>query len=377
MTVRTTHVGSLPRPDALTRLMYLHQEGKGDAGELEAAITDAVHDVVAMQHGAGIDVVSDGEMGKPGFVNYVGERLEGFGGQAGAWSIDDLEAAPELAIAQYGGEAGAHIMPANCEGPVRYVGAAAVQRDVDTLKLALDKVGHAGSGDAFMPSASPGCIATCSPNLHYPDYDTYLDALADAMAHEYRAIVDAGLVLQLDCPDIPMAGHTQFWCRDEVQRRGLVGFAERHVAAIDRALEGIDPARVRLHLCWGNYEGPHHFDAPLAELLPPVLAGTPAMISFEAANPRHEHEWADVATLAIPDDKVLLPGVVDTLNNIVEHPRLIAQRLERYAGVVGTDRVIASTDCGFGTFVGFGRVGAQVAEMKLRAMAEGAALVRV
>jgi 5-methyltetrahydropteroyltriglutamate--homocysteine methyltransferase len=373
MTVRTTHVGSLPRPEALTRLMYLHQEGRGDEAELEAAVTDAVHDVVAMQHGAGIDVVSDGEMGKPGFVNYVRERLEGFGGQAGAWSIDDLEAAPELAIAQYGGEAGAHIMPANCEGPVRYAGVAAVQRDIDTLTLALDKVGHSG---AFMPAASPGCIATGSPNLHYPDYDSYLDALADAMAVEYRAIVDAGLVLQLDCPDIPMAGHTEFWCRDEVRARGLVGFAERHVAAIDRALEGIDPSRVRLHLCWGNYEGPHHLDAPLAELLPPVLAGRVRTISFEAANPRHEHEWADVAEMAIPDDVVLLPGVVDTLNNIVEHPRLVAQRLERYARLVGTDRVVAGTDCGFGTFVGFGRVGPTVAEMKLRAIAEGARLVR-
>jgi 5-methyltetrahydropteroyltriglutamate--homocysteine methyltransferase len=372
--VRTTHVGSLPRPEALTRLMYSHQEGGGDEAELEAAVTDAVHDVVAMQHGAGIDVVSDGEMGKPGFVNYVRERLDGFGGQAPPWSIDDLAAAPELAIAQYGGEAGAHIMPANCEGPISYVGTAAVQRDIDTLRLALDKTGHV---DAFVPAASPGCIATSSPDLHHRDYDSYLDALADAMAVEYRAIVDAGLVLQLDCPDIPMAAHTEFWCRDEVRRRGLVGFAERHVAAIDRALEGIDPTRVRLHLCWGNYEGPHHLDAPLAELLPPVLAGRPRMISFEAANPRHEHEWADLGGLDIPDDTVLMPGVVDTLNNIVEHPRLIAQRLERVAAVVGPERVIASTDCGFGTFVGFGRVGPRVAEMKLRAMAEGAALVRV
>ncbi len=374
MTVRTTHVGSLPRPETLTRLMYLHQEGGGDVAGLEAAVTDAVHDVVAMQHGGGIDIVSDGEMGKPGFVNYVRERLAGFGGQAPPWSIDDLAAAPELAIAQYGGEAGAHIMPANCEGPVSYVGAAAVQRDIDTLRLALDKTGHR---DAFVPAASPGCIATGSPNLHYPDYDSYLDAVADAMAVEYRAIVDAGLLLQLDCPDIPMAAHTEFWCRDEVRGRGLVPFAERHMAAIDRALEGIDPTRVRLHMCWGNYEGPHHLDAPLVELLPTVLAGRPTMISFEAANPRHEHEWADLASITIPDDTVLMPGVVDTLNNIVEHPRLIAQRLERYAAVVGPERVIASTDCGFGTFVGFGRVGAQVAEMKLRAMAEGAALVRV
>ena len=263
-------------------------------------------------------------------------------------------------------------MPANCEGPVGYTGQSLLQRDIDNLRAALDGYEH-----AFMPAASPGVIAVCSPNLHYPDYDAYLDALADAMAEEYRAIVDAGLLLQLDCPDIPMAAHTDFWCKEEVTRRGLRGFAERNVAAIDRALEGIDPQRVRLHMCWGNYEGPHHLDAPLRELIEPVLAGRPAMISFEAANPRHEHEWEEFETLTLPEDKVILPGVIDTLTNFVEHPRLVAQRIERYARLVGPERVIASADCGFGTFVGFGQVGARVAEMKLQALAEGARLVAV
>lgn len=368
--IRTTHVGSLPRPERLTKLMYAHQEGAARNDDLDAAVADAVHDAVAMQRRAGIDVVSDGEMGKAGFVNYVNERLTGFGGQAAPWTIADLADTPELLVAQYGGDAGAHIMPANCEAEVSYVGRDLLARDIDNLRAALGD-----HEDAFMPAASPGVIAVCSPNLHYPDYDSYLDALADAMAEEYRAIVDAGLLLQLDCPDIPMAAHTGFWCNDEVDRRGLRGFAERHVAAIDRALEGVDPTRVRIHLCWGNYEGPHHLDAPLRELIEPVVAGRPAMISFEAANPRHEHEWEEFETLALPDDKVILPGVIDTLTNFVEHPRLVAQRIERYARLVGPDRVIASADCGFGTFVGFGEVGARVAEMKLQALAEGARMV--
>ncbi len=367
--IRTTHVGSLPRPDALTHLMYAHQEGAEPDTDLDPAVTDAVRDAVAMQLRAGIDIVSDGEMGKAGFVNYVSERLSGFGGQAAPWTIEDLAEAPELLVSQYGGEAGAHIMPTNCEADINYTGHALLQRDIDNLRQALGD-----HQDAFMPAASPGVIAVCSPNLHYPDYDTYLDALADAMAHEYRAIVEAGLLLQLDCPDIPMAAHTAFWCKDEVDRRGLRGFAERNVAAIDRALAGIDPQRVRLHMCWGNYEGPHHLDAPLRELIEPVLAGRPTMISFEAANPRHEHEWEEFETLALPDDKIILPGVIDTLTNFVEHPRLVAQRIERFARLVGPERVIASADCGFGTFVGFGRVGAQVAEMKLTALAEGARL---
>jgi 5-methyltetrahydropteroyltriglutamate--homocysteine methyltransferase len=367
--ILTTHVGSLPRPEALTRLMYAHQEGAPPSGDLQTAVTGAVRDVVAMQLRAGIDIVSDGEMSKPGFVNYVTERLTGFGGQAAPWSIADLAEAPELIAEQYGGDAGAHIMPANCEGAVSYMGRALLQRDIDNLRAALGDHEH-----AFMPAASPGVIAVCSPNLHYPDYDAYIDALADAMAEEYRTIVAAGLVVQLDCPDIPMAAHTEFWCKDEVERRGLRGFAERHVAAIDRALEGIDPRRVRLHMCWGNYEGPHHLDAPLRELIEPVLAGRPGMISFEAANPRHEHEWEEFETLALPEDKIILPGVVDTLTNFVEHPRLVAQRIERYARLVGPERVIASTDCGFGTFVGFGQVGGRVAEMKLQALAEGARL---
>ena len=268
--IRTTHVGSLPRPEALTQLMYAHQEGKTN-GELEAAVSAAVREIVDMQLRAGIDVISDGEMGKPGFVNYVGERLTGFGGQAAPWTISDLADAPELLIEQYGGEAGAHIMPANCEGAVTYTGHALLQRDIDNLRAALD----GREQEAFMPSASPGVVAVCSPNLYYPDYDAYIDAVADAMAEEYRAIVDAGLLLQLDCPDIPMAAHTEFWCKDQVDKLGLEGFATRNVAAIDRALAGIDPSRVRLHMCWGNYEGPHHLDAPLRELIGPVLAGRP------------------------------------------------------------------------------------------------------
>lgn len=365
--IHTTHVGSLPRPEKLTQLMYAHQEGTKSNEDLNSAVADAVGETVAMQLRTGIDIVSDGEMGKAGFVNYVGERLSGFGGQAAPWTIADLDEAPELLASQYGGEAGSHIMPSNCEGAVTYTGQALLQRDIDNLRNALPE-----HQTAFMPAASPGVIAFCSPNLHYPDYDTYVDALADAMAEEYRSIIDAGLLLQLDCPDIPMAAHTGAWCTDEVKRRSLRGFVERNVAAIDRALANIDPRHVRLHMCWGNYEGPHHLDASLRELIEPVLAGRPSMISFEAANPRHEHEWEEFETLALPADKVLLPGVIDTVTNVVEHPKLVAQRIGRYARLVGPERVIASTDCGFGTFVGFGQVGPQVAEMKLQSLADGA-----
>jgi len=367
--IATTHVGSLPRPQHLTELMYKHQEGAKANDQLATAISDAVREVVATQLQIGIDVVSDGEMGKPGFVNYISERLDGFGGEAAPWTISDLAEAPELLVEQYGGEAGAHILPANCQGPISYTGQELLQRDIDNLLTAL---GDHPAAAAFMPAASPGVITVCSPDLHYGDYETYLDAVADAMTEEYRTIVDAGLLLQLDCPDIPMAGHTEFWCKSEVKSRGLRAFAELHVAAIDRALQGIDPHKVRLHLCWGNYEGPHHLDAPLSELIEPVLAGDPTMISFEAANPRHEHEWEVFETLSLPDDKIILPGVIDTLTNFVEHPRLVAQRIERFARLVGPDRVIASADCGFGTFVGFGQVGAQVAARKLESLVAGA-----
>ena len=367
--ISTTHVGSLPRPQNLLELMYKHQEGAKPDDGLADAIEDAVRVWVATQLRIGIDVVSDGEMGKPGFVNYISERLEGFGGQAAPWTLDDLEATPELLVEQYGGEAGAHIVPANCQGPVSYSGHELLRRDIDNL---LGALGNHPSSEAFMPAASPGVVTVCSPDEHYGDYETYLEAVADAMAEEYRAIVDAGLQLQLDCPDIPMAGHTQFWCKDEVSSRGLRAFAELHVGAIDRALQGIEPQKVRLHLCWGNYEGPHHLDAPLEEVLIPVLGSRAAMISFEAANPRHEHEWETFEKLSIPDDKKIMPGVIDTLTNLVEHPRLVAQRIERFARLVGPERVIASADCGFGTFVGFGQVGAQVAQMKLESLVAGA-----
>ena len=281
MSIRTTHVGSLPRPEALTQLMYAHQEGQDV--DLDGAVADAVRDVVEMQVRAGIDVVSDGEMGKPGFVNYVSERLSGFGGQAAPWTIDDLADAPELIISQYGGEAGAHIMPANCEGPVSYVGQALLQRDLDNLRAALD--GHDVRRSCPRPRRADRRLLA-QPAL--PRLRRLHRRGRRRDGQEYRAIVDAGFLLQLDCPDIPMAGHTSL-----VQGPVDAGseFAGRNVAAIARALEGIDGERVRLHMCWGNYEGPHHLDAPLRRAARPVLAGEAGVLSFEAANPRHEHEW--------------------------------------------------------------------------------------
>jgi 5-methyltetrahydropteroyltriglutamate--homocysteine methyltransferase len=370
--ILSTHTGSLPRPDGLKALMYEQEEGKPvDRGRLEEAEREAVADVVRRQAEAGIDIVSDGEMSKPGFVNYVTSRLTGLDGDAPPWTLEDLSQFPELLIEQYGGEAGAHIVVKSCTGPITYVGTEAVQRDIEVLKEALAATPGAGSG--FLPAASPGCIAMACPNHHYGSYEDYLFALARAMRSEYQAIVDADLLLQIDSPDLAMAPHTKTW-DDAIGRLGLQGYIELHMAAIDEAVAGLDPDRLRTHVCWGNYTGPHQMDVPLTDVLPGVLAARPRAVSFEAANARHEHEWADLATMAIPQDKVLVPGVIDTKTNVLEHPRLVAQRLGHFVDLVGPDRVIGGTDCGFGTFVGFGAVHPAVAWLKLEALGEGARL---
>jgi 5-methyltetrahydropteroyltriglutamate--homocysteine methyltransferase len=335
------------------------------AREADAAVRDAV----ARQRAAGIDIVSDGEMSKPGFVNYIGQRLSGFGGLGEPWTLTDMAELPELVAALYGGPGGLHINMPRCQGEIRYIGHDLVGHDIATLKSALD---GDPEGQGFLPATSPGCVAMCGQNDHYPDYETYLGAVADAMREEYKAIVDAGLILQLDCPDIPMAPHTKGYMDDYYQEIGQERFVELQLDALDAALDGIPADRVRLHLCWGNYAGPHHHDIPLEQVLEPALRAIPQTVSFEGANPRHEHEWETLASMSIPDDKVLSPGVIDTKTNVVEHPRLIAQRIARYADVVGRERVLPGTDCGFGTFTGFGLVEPDVAWMKLEALAQGA-----
>jgi 5-methyltetrahydropteroyltriglutamate--homocysteine methyltransferase len=371
--ILTTHTGSLPRPKGLTELVFEKQEGKPvDAAVFEAAAAQATDDVVARQIAADIDVVSDGEMNKPGFVNYVGERLEGYGEPGKPWMLSDLEALPELTMALYGGPGGTHINMPACRGEVSYKGHAMVAKDIEHLRTALAKAGDPDR-EAFIPAASPGCIANCAENFHYPSYEAYLQAVTAAMSEEYKAIVDAGFLLQLDCPDLPMAAHTSFWALSHMEEMGFERYVQMHLDALDQSIADLPADRVRLHLCWGNYAGPHTADIPIERLFNMVMGAKPAAVSFEAANPRHEHEWETLASLPIPDDKILMPGLIDTKTNVVEHPHLIAQRIGRFADIVGRERVIPGTDCGFATFAGFGIVDPDVAWMKLAALAQGAA----
>jgi 5-methyltetrahydropteroyltriglutamate--homocysteine methyltransferase len=369
--ILTTHTGSLPRPEELVRLTYEQEDGKPvDHDVMAAAQARAVEQVVRSQAEAGIDVISDGEMAKPGFINYLTSRLTGYEGRAGAWVLDDLKEFPSLLMEQYGGEAGAHIVMRTCTGDIRYVGQDAVAADIAMLS---NTIADAGVVEGFLPAASPGSFAMAAPNQHYDSYEDYLFAIARALREEYRAVVGSGLLLQLDCPDLPMAMHTTGW-DDTAKRIGYQKYLELHVAALNEAVADLPPDRMRMHICWGNYEGPHHLDVPLTEVLPAVFEARPAAISFEAANPRHEHEWEDLAKLKIPDDKILVPGVIDVKTNVLEHPRLVAQRVVRFADIVGRERVIAGTDCGFGTFVGFGAINDTVAWLKLGALAQGARL---
>jgi 5-methyltetrahydropteroyltriglutamate--homocysteine methyltransferase len=369
--ILTTHTGSLPRPEQLIDLVYSKQEGKTiDAAAFASLVGKTVDELVRRQADIGIDVVSDGEVSKPGFVNYISDRLTGFGGVGAPWSLGDMDDLPELVIAQYGGAAGQHIMMPECIGPVSYVGQAKVQEDIAHLRDALQS---ARALEGFIPATSPGCITMCAANKHYGSYEDYLWAVSDAMANEYRAIVNAGFVLQLDCPDIPMIAHTRGG-HDGKSAYGVRGHAELHIEAINRAVKGLPAGNIRLHICWRNYSGPHHHDVALREILEPVLGANVGAYSFEAANPRHEHEWKVFETTKLVPEKIIIPGVIDTKTNVLEHPELVAQRIERYASLVGRERVIAGTDCGFGTFVGFGAVHPKVAWLKLEALAEGSRL---
>jgi 5-methyltetrahydropteroyltriglutamate--homocysteine methyltransferase len=369
--ILTTHTGSLPRPDQLIDLVYSKQEGKKvDDAAFASLVGKTVDDLVRKQADIGIDVVSDGEVSKPGFVNYISERLAGFGGVGAPWALGDMDDLPELVIAQYGGAAGQHIRMPECIGAVSYVGQAKVQEDIAHLRHALQQ---SRALEGFIPATSPGCITMCAANKHYGSYEDYLWAVSDAMADEYRAIVNAGFVLQLDCPDIPMIAHTRGWY-DGKKAYGVKGHAQLHIEAINRAIKGLPAGNIRLHICWGNYSGPHHHDVALTEILEPVLGANVGAYSFEAANPRHEHEWKVFETIKLAPDKIIIPGVIDTKTNVLEHPELVAQRIERYASLVGRERVIAGTDCGFGTFVGFGAVHPKVAWLKLEALAQGSRL---
>jgi 5-methyltetrahydropteroyltriglutamate--homocysteine methyltransferase len=364
--ILTTHTGSLPRPSDLTATLEAMDAGTApDPETFDARVRRAVAEVVRKQVGAGVDVVSDGEQGKVGYSTYVRYRLTGFEGQSTVRVRADWADFPEAA-ARYGVASGGR--PA-CNGPIAWKEPGAVSKDIANLKVALSGVTPT---EAFMTAASPGVIAHFLQNAYYPSREAYLARLADVMKEEYDAIYQAGLILQVDCPDLAMGRHLAF---PDLSTPEFLKLAEANVEALNHALRDIPPDHLRLHLCWGNYEGPHHRDIPLKDIIGIVLKARPQAISLEGANPRHEHEWAVFQEVKLPEDKVLIPGVLDSTTNFIEHPELVAQRLVRYAQVVGKENVMAGSDCGFGTFARSNyQVEPDIVWAKLRAMAEGARL---
>lgn len=364
--ILTTHVGSLPRGDELVPLLLARDHRQPyDAAVFDRLVQAAVDGAVAQQEAAGVSIVSDGELGKVGYSTYVTERLSGFGGDVARKPALDLASLPQLRrkLAAIMGEQ--EFVRASCIGPVRLVTLEPCRDDIRRFTRAI--AGRSLRG--FMNAASPGLITAFQPNAYYPSHEAYLADLVTAMRPEYEAVVASGVQLQLDCPDLAMSRHTGYQDLSEEQ---FLKVAEANVEALNAATAGIAPEKLRMHVCWGNYEGPHDHDIPLERVIRIILKARPATILFEAANPRHEHEWKVWAGTAIPDDKVLAPGLIDTCSNYVEHPELVAQRIERYAAIVGVERVIASTDCGFGTFAGYGKIDPAVTWKKLRALRAGA-----
>jgi 5-methyltetrahydropteroyltriglutamate--homocysteine methyltransferase len=366
--IPTTHTGSLPRPDDLVALLYAEiTDELPDRAPLERRVREAVAASVREQRAAGLDIVNDGEMGKVSYSTYVTQRLTGYESHqhVPGRGRPDAAAFPRYAEWNARQQSGSFaIKRYACTGPVTYVGQAQLKRDLANLRAALDGAPH---NDVFMTAASPGVISLFQPNQYYPNTEQYLEALAEAMRQEYEAIVAAGFVLQLDCPDLTGLSGAE----NPGEKPADLGL---RVEALNHAVRGIPPEKMRLHLCWGNYEGPHHLDVPLRDLLPEVLSARPSGLSFEGANPRHEHEWNVFDAIPLPDDKVIIPGVLDTTTNYVEHPELVAQRLVRYAHRVGRERVIAGADCGFGTFAGSPMVHPDIVFAKLGSLVEGARL---
>jgi 5-methyltetrahydropteroyltriglutamate--homocysteine methyltransferase len=369
--ILTTHVGSLPRTGGVVELLYKKENGEAyDRAAFAAAVAAGVADAVAKQVAAGVDVVSDGETSKVGYATYIKDRLAGFAGHHPRPPHLDLAPYPELreALARMMGKQS--FKRAGCVGPIALIDREAMQVDIANLRAALETHGKS-TAEAFMNAASPGVISAFQSNHYYPSHKAYVDAIVAAMKPEYDAIAAAGFILQLDCPDLAMARHTGF---QELSEAEFLARAEYQVEALNHAVRDIPADRMRMHICWGNYEGPHDHDIALEKVLPIVLKAKPAGILFEAANPRHRHEWVVWRDAKLPDDKVLIPGCIASTSNYVEHPRLIAEQLCQYADIVGRERVIAGTDCGFGTFAGYSRVDPAIAYKKLRALADGAAL---
>jgi len=367
--ILTTHTGSLPRPTDLDQLIADRETGADvDQAAFDKRVEQAVADIVASQLASGVSVISDGEMGKPGYSTYVKDRLNGFGGTGRPLAIAEMVEFPEVFEAMSGRNTSRRVMNhPGCDGPVSLRDPDAVQKDIANLKTA---VSDAEPADVFMSAASPGVIAAFLANEYYPSDEEYIFALADAMKPEYDAIAAAGIVLQLDCPDLAMTramlGNDAL--TDEEFREQI----RMHVRALNHAVRDIPPEQMRMHLCWGNGAWPHITDIPLAAIIDVVLEARPIGLVFEAANPRHGHEWKVWKDIRLPEGKVLVPGVIDSTTNFVEHPELVAQRIIRFAEIAGRENVIAGTDCGFGTFAGSYAVQPRVTWLKLAAMAEGA-----
>ena len=366
--IHTTHVGSLPRSAGLAEMLLKRDHGKDiDEAAFEALVSTEIENIVRAQVEAGVSIVSDGELGKVGYSTYVTSRLSGFGGHVDRTPAKDLADLPDLRAKLAAIMGSQTFVRAACIGPVRLVDSKPADDDIRRFTAAMGKEGGAVSG--FMNAASPGLITAFQPNRYYPTHEAYLADLVDAMRPEYEAIVAAGFDLQIDAPDLAMAAHTGFQDLSEAE---FLKRAMQNVEALNAATANIPAKKLRMHICWGNYEGPHDYDIALEKLMGIILKARPAQLLFEAANPRHEHEWIVWRDAKLPEDKVLVPGVIDTCSNYVEHPELIAQRIERYVAIVGASRVIAGTDCGFGTFAGYGKIDPAVTWKKLRALREGA-----
>jgi len=363
----TTHTGSLPRPDDLIRMMYAKEEGVPvDPAALSARVAAAVEEVVRKQASAGIDVVNDGEMSKPSYATYIKDRLAGFGGTGNTFVYQDLAEFPNLAKRVFGDPGRSRRKTPACNAPISVRDPQAAQIDVEHLQAALRSV---EARDAFLTAASPGVVSLFFRNDFYPSEEAYVFAIADAMRPEYETIARSGVVLQIDCPDLGMGRHIQYAGLSVAEWRKK---AEMHVEALNHATANIPPEQLRMHLCWGNYEGPHHCDVALTDVIDIVFRARPSAIALEAANPRHAHEWRVFETVKLPEGKTLIPGVIESKSNFIEHPELIAQRIGRYANLVGRENVMAGSDCGFGTWVGQAAVDPDVVWAKMAAMAEGA-----
>jgi 5-methyltetrahydropteroyltriglutamate--homocysteine methyltransferase len=365
--ILVTHVGSLPRSQAVTDVLFARDRGE-EPESGNAVITDAVREVVRRQVEAGVDVVSDGEMSKISYATYIKGRLTGFAGDTPREPGQDLVEFPRILKRLAEGGATAKYRRPRCVGDIRVSSLQPAQMDVQNMKAAT---AAATPSEAFLNAASPGVIALFQPNDHYKSQDDYLEAVAEGMRAEYELITASGLLVQIDSPDLAMGRHTMYRDRSVEE---FLNRAAKHIEVLNHALRNVAPDRVRMHVCWGNYEGPHHHDVPLERLLPVVARARIGGLLIEGANPRHAHEWAVFRDFRVPEDWIVIPGVISSTTNYIEHPLLVAERIGRYVDLLGRERVIAGSDCGFGTFAGFGPVDPDVTYLKLRSLAEGAAI---